>query len=278
MSNNLVFVVLDSCRYDSFCAAKTPMIQRLGAISKRYAFASWTLPSHHVYMMGASPHTNPRGVFASEVYKKDFLLWADRLGIPGISFKDFVPTFSLPHFLQSKGYKTNALVSMPVLNQLTLLNKYFDRYELMDEHDNFEAIIDNLKFDAHPSFHLLNVGETHYPYTIHGEEVEDKELLHGKEGVFLHHGDMPTLSPEAINLPSTYYNMTKMKSLQQKQIHNVEHIDRLFAKLYDIVPKNTHIIVTADHGELFGEEGLFGHGPVMHEKVLEVFLVEGKIR
>jgi len=36
--------------------------------------------------------------------------------------------------------------------------------------------------------------------------------------------------------------------------------------------------VTSDHGELFGEEGYFGHGPIMHEKVFEVPFIEGKIK
>ena len=52
----------------------------------------------------------------------------------------------------------------------------------------------------------------------------------------------------------------------------------MFEELYDHVPENTHIIITADHGELFGEEGYFGHGPIMHDKVFEVPYVEGKIR
>ena len=30
-------------------------------------------------------------------------------------------------------------------------------------------------------------------------------------------------------------------------------------------------------GELFGEGGYFGHGPVPHEKVLEVPFVEGRV-
>ena len=33
--------------------------------------------------------------------------------------------------------------------------------------------------------------------------------------------------------------------------------------------------MTADHGELFGEEGFFGHGPIQHPKVTEVPFVEG---
>jgi len=37
-------------------------------------------------------------------------------------------------------------------------------------------------------------------------------------------------------------------------------------------------VVTSDHGELFGEDGLFGHGPFIHEKVLEVPLAEGMIQ
>ena len=36
--------------------------------------------------------------------------------------------------------------------------------------------------------------------------------------------------------------------------------------------------ITYDHGELFGEDGYFGHGPIQHPKVLEVPFVEGKLR
>lgn len=279
MKNNLLFIVFDSCRYDAFCKAKTPNISKLGEARRVYSFASWTLPSHHAYMMGASPHPNSRGVFASEVYKQDFLKWSDRLGMPGIGFKDFVPELSLPAFLQKQGYKTHALVSMPVLNQLTVLNKHFDRYELMDSHNDFDAMIDALRFSSVPSFHLLNVGETHYPFTVKGETLDEKELLYGKEGVFRHSGDPHSLG---ISLETAeteqLFNMARIAELQKKQISNVEHLDKLFEKLYDKVPENTYIVVTADHGELFGEEGFFGHGPIMHEKVFEVFMVEGKIR
>jgi len=49
-------------------------------------------------------------------------------------------------------------------------------------------------------------------------------------------------------------------------------------ELFDLAPKNTYVTITADHGELFGEEGYFGHGPIQHKKVLEVPFVEGKVR
>ena len=276
VKNNLLYIVFDSCRYDTFVAARTPHISRLGKVERRYSFASWTLPSHAVYMMGASPHKNTKGVFASEVYKKDFLNWGDRLGIPGATFGDFVPQLSLPAYLKERGYSTHALVSMPVLNQLTFLNKHFDRYELMDRHDDFASMLNLLRFQKDtPSYYLMNVGETHYPFTVAGESDFVTPVLHGERGLFKHSGESPAMNdPNAGG--DAFYHMDRLAALKEKQRLNVEHLDRLFGKLYDLVPSNTHIIVTADHGELFGEEGFFGHGPVFHEKVFEVFFVEGK--
>jgi hypothetical protein len=59
-------------------------------------------------------------------------------------------------------------------------------------------------------------------------------------------------------------------------------VDGLLATLYQKVPPQTYFIITADHGEadhgeLFDEEGYFGHGPIFHPKVFEVPFVEGKI-
>ena len=279
MANNFIFIVFDSCRFDSIAAARTPNISRLGEIKRRYAYASWTIPSHCVYLMGASPHRNPRGVFASEVYKKDFVSWAERLNIDGVNFTSFLPQLSVPAFLREQGYTTHGLVSMPVLNQTTIVNQHFDRYELMDRHDDFESIIDAMTFEkSKPSFYFVNVGETHYPYTVAGEKAED--ILKGPNSVFRHtHDFTPQHEAEWEKLPADQlYFMDRMRALQDKQIKNVEHLDRLFEKLYEKIPANTHIAVTADHGELFGEDGLFGHGPVLHDKVFEVFQTEGRIK
>lgn len=261
--------------------AKTPNISRLGNAEKRYSFASWTVPSHVTFLLGASPHSNPKGVFASEVYKKDFINWGDRLNIPDISFKGFVPRLSLPGFLREHGYKTNALVSMPVLNQTTILNQHFDRYQLMKSHNDFNAIIDDLIFnDEQPSFYLLNIGETHYPYTLPGESGDDLPRIHGVHGVFKHLGDNSSegFERDRAMKAEDFFHLDKLLQLKDKQRQNVEYLDKLFEKLYDVCPKNTHFIVTADHGECFGEEGYFGHGPVFHEKVFEVFFTEGRLK
>ncbi|MBX7137518.1 MAG: metalloenzyme [Oligoflexia bacterium] len=280
MKNNLVFITFDSCRYDSFTAAKTPNISKLGPTDRRFSYASWTVPSHTVYMLGATPHTSPKGVFASEVYKKDFIAWGARLNIEDISFKKFVPRLSLPAFLREHGYRTNALVSMPVLNPTTNFNQHFDRFQLMKEHNNFDAILDELEFDqAQPSFYLLNIGETHYPYTVPGESGEHLPRIHGVHGVFKHMDDLILQGKTASDIADEdkFFDMSQMEELHQKQIKNVSYLDKLFEKLYQKAPRNTHFIVTSDHGELFGEDDYFGHGPVIHEKVFEVFFVEGRI-
>lgn len=294
MKNNLVFIVFDSCRYDAFAAARTPNIDRLGRAEQRYSYASWTVPSHTVYMMGVSPHSSPKGVFASEVYKRDFINWGDRLGIPDISFKGFVPQLSLAYFLKQQGYRTNALVSMPVLNQATVLSQHYDRYRLMPSHNDFSAIVDELWFEKdEPAFYLLNIGETHYPYALPGESNQLPRIS-GVHGVLKHmddlvlqggagaQGDLSTDGPSGVVANSKsqqdqFFDNDLMLSLKEKQRSNVEYLDRLFEKLYQVVPRNTHFIVTSDHGECFGEEGYFGHGPIMHDKVFEVFFVEGRI-
>ena len=147
----------------------------------------------------------------------------------------------------------------------------------MEHHNDFNAMLDALKFDPEqPSFYIMNVGETHYPYTLIGEKAEDLPILHGVHGVFKHiDDDSDEASSEKFK---QLFTGERMAALQDKQRKNVEFLDSLFEKLYDIVPKNTYLIVTADHGELFGEDGFFGHGPILHEKVFEIPFVEGKFK
>ncbi|MCH9829837.1 MAG: sulfatase-like hydrolase/transferase [Gammaproteobacteria bacterium] len=265
---NLVFIVMDSCRFDSYQAAKTPNMDALGEGSRRYSFASWTSPSHYTYLMGMIPHESPQGVFASEVYKKDFSKWVDRLGIDGLSFKSFIPELSLPKVLQSHGYRTEARVSLPVLNPFSHLNRHFDEYKLMPNHNDFVGIVDQIEFDQdEPSFHFLNLGETHYPYML-----DPKTMPHisGVHGVFKRMDDHLGTETE-----DKFFDADQMRMLHLQQTKTVEYVDEVLAALIDKAPKDTHFIVTADHGECFGESGYFGHGPIVHEKVLEVPFLEG---
>lgn len=272
--NNLLYIIMDSARYDAYEAAKTPNMDQLGKAERCYSYASWTSPSHYVYLMGMTPHSSPRGVFASEVYKEDFKKWMGRLGVENLEFKTFVPELSLPNKLKKLGYRTIGKVSLPVLNQFTSFSMYFDDYKLMKSHNDFAGMIDEIVFlPERPTFYFLNLGETHYPYMLQGEELP---RIHGVHGVFKHLDDH-VVNGKLDDDPEEFFNIDQLRWLQKKQIECVEYLDGLMGRLFEKCPKGTHIIVTADHGELFGEDGYFGHGPIFHEKVFEVPFLEGKI-
>ena len=137
--NNYVVVVLDSCRYDALMAAAPKTLLKLGTVRRCWSYASWTAPSHYNLLMGLLPHASPSHVYASEYYKKDFLKYRERLGADDVEFKSLVPRLYLPSFLKHHlGYRTHALVSLPVLNPATLLNTDFDTFTLMPRHNDIE--------------------------------------------------------------------------------------------------------------------------------------------
>jgi hypothetical protein len=189
--NNYILIIFDSCRYDSLLSARPKTIRKLGKVEKRWSYASWTSPSHYNLLMGLLPHTSPSHVYASEYYKKDFLQYNERLGAENISFRSLVPRLYLPTFLQeSLGYQTHAMVSLPVLNPKTLLNTGFNSYRLMEKHNDMREMVRQMRFNREqPSFYLLNVGETHYPYALPDEPPEQWPRISGVHGVFKHLDD-----------------------------------------------------------------------------------------
>ncbi len=273
-ANNLVLVVLDSLRYDSWLEASPSNLARLGPVERRWSYASWTAPSHFNLLMGLLPHGSPPHVYASELYKADLARYSERLGIEGIEFKSLLPSLFLPSYLKTLGYRTEARVSMPVLNPYTPLNRDFDHYELMPTHNNMMAMVQALNFNGdRPTFHLLNVGETHYPYAVPHEDPQQWPHLPG------FHGAVRELdgARRSTGGGTPQFDQQQLDELRRRQVAALAFLDDVFARLFETVPRNTWIVVTSDHGELFGEDGYFGHGPIAHDKVLEVPFVEGPV-
>ena len=284
--NNIVFIVFDSCRWDAYQAASTPNLDRIGRAEKRYSYASWTSPSHYTFLMGMVPHKSPKGVFASNVYRDEFALWSRRLNVPDVEFAKFVPQLSLPHFLRSQGYRTEGVVSLPVLNPTTNLSVGFDRYELAPGHNDLGIILDGADDFARieppkdqPTFYFLNTGETHYPYLLPGETADDLPHISGVHGVFKHLDDFLKNPSEFLEgrKQDEFFTPEQFKAFYDKQVACVEHLDAVIGRFMDRCPQNTYFMIMSDHGELFGEDGYFGHGPIFHEKVFEVFYLEGRL-
>jgi arylsulfatase A-like enzyme len=275
MKRDLVYIIMDSCRFDSYRRARHPNMDRLSEGEMRYSYASWTAPSHHSIFMGQVAHRSPKRIFASEVYKKEYRLWVDRLDTTDLSFKTFVPELSLAKVLQDLGYRTTARVSMPVLNPFAGFNRFFDDYKLMPDHNDFAGMVEALDFPAgEPQFYFFNLGETHYPYMLKSDDLPIISGVHGvvkgMDAAIARSGDL-TGGEEA-----EFFSVEDMRSLHDQQVRCVEYIDGVLGALLDRCPAGTHIIVASDHGECFGEGDYFGHGPVMHERVFEVPFLEGR--
>src|ERR1019366_5122998 len=276
--HNYILIVFDSCRYDSYLAARPKTMRKLGRVEKRWSWASWTAPSHYNLLMGLMPHSSPHNIFATEYYQREFLKFNARLGLENLEFKSFLPRMYLPLLLRKLGYRTRALVSLPVLNPATLLNTGFDSWELMDRHNDMRAMLRKMTFaeDA-PTFWLLNVGETHYPYALSGEPPDEWPKISGLHGVFRHLDDL-VVGGKLPRVKRGTFSATKLAALRHRQIEAVRYLDGVIEELFDLAPKNTYITITSDHGELFGEDGYFGHGPIHHKKFFEFPFFEVLLR
>jgi hypothetical protein len=266
-----ILLILDSCRYDTFLEANPTTLRSLGTIEKRWSYATWTAPSHYNLMIGLLPHSSPPATWSADVYRMEYARYKDRLGV-SLDMSQLAPELWLPEFLRTQGWHTGAFVSLPALNPASPINRGFDHYQMRSQSNDFAGIIEDLRFyKERPSFWLLNTGETHYPYERPDREYPPLPRLSGVHGTVRKSG----VAPEA---PAQNFDAAMLASLRERQVDAVRYIDGQIEALRDMVPDNTWLTVTSDHGECFGEGGYFGHGPMHHEKVLEVPLVEGLLR
>lgn len=237
---SFVLVTLDSCRWDSFQAAQTPFFDALGEAIPGVSHGDSTLPGHKALLHGLLPKTT---------------LWPAKRQF-------FFP--SLPEWFIRRGYSTLAAVSLPYVSPYFgfdrgLQNaKVFCEFEFEPSTDLppgtifIKPLIENLSWlkaqlaaYPEPYFIFLNVGETHLPYRHDGMPPWDWEA------------DAPRLTHDFNEGLWTPDDPTIFARMQAAQIEMVEWTDKRFS---EFEWPDARWFVTADHGELFGEHGKFGHG------------------
>jgi glucan phosphoethanolaminetransferase (alkaline phosphatase superfamily) len=78
-----------------------------------------------------------------------------------------------------------------------------------------------------------------------------------------------------LTIPS--YSQELLDVSRERQIRSIQYVDQIIPKLFKLLPPDTYLTITADHGDCFGEDGFVGHGEVWNKMVLEVPFLEGRV-
>jgi hypothetical protein len=268
--NSHVLLVFDSCRYDTMAAAWPTLrnIPKLGTLHRAYSLSTWTFTSHILFAIGRLPWIdNRKDVTQQKTELADLRLWETRLGLIGDHpFRDGSDFRTGLHRL---GYELNAITSANPLTETSTFRFFVDSLISVGQFENcLERVLQHINTDKH-QYLIINVCETHYPY-FDGEYDPQFSRYH-----LSGYAAQMRAAAENRTIEIPTYNPELLSVLRQRQINSIRYLDALIPKLLKLLPRETYITITADHGDCFGEDGFVGHGEVWNKMVLEVPFVEG---
>lgn len=256
---SILFLTLDSCRYDSFRDARIPGLKAIAPLHKAQSPSYFTYGSHAAFWMGFTPGIslakvpwlNPK---AGKLFRMNHSA--------GSSHGDDVFQLSGSNMIEGfrgLGYYTlgTGAVAWFDLDTPTgsVLAEPFDQFWYSGQTWNLRGQLSwlsqqiQLQGPDRPMFVFLNVGETHVPYW---HEEADWE---------------PWPSP---CIPFGGRQCSRRES-RRRQIACLEWVDTQLAPLLEAFRPCTSV-VCADHGDCWGEDGLWEHG-ISHPSTLTVPLL-----
>jgi hypothetical protein len=216
-----------------------------------FAQATFTYPAHLAMLQGILPQARVLSPFYNRYAKQLWRIDNGRGG--GSSLVQFpIGTRSIVAGFSRRGYMTIVLGAVDWFRHHDL-NRDFEHAHFTGIHADrqMEMLLHRIQEDSRPFFGLLNLGETHYPYRFGGA------------------APIQSFSPARAAPPfDTGYGATQ----RNKQVAACRFLDARIGSLLQrlaAIREDTVIVVTADHGECFGEDGLYGHG-FFHPCVMEV--------
>jgi arylsulfatase len=256
----LVLVSLDTTRADScslygYARPTTPTLEALadGAIVFDAAISpsTWTLPAH------ASLWT---GVYASQHGAVSSLTADGEWGRP------LPPSLStLPELLRESGYQTAGFVGGPFLTRRFGFARGFDHYDDRLDPWGIDAVEVNRRAaawlrserDARPLFLFVNYYDPHRPYAP----------PRGAPDPFVESDECPDPQPRDFD-PATSGTLASPEDVACARIQYAREIraaDGALGELLDLLAargelRRAVLAVVGDHGEAFGENGVWAHG------------------
>jgi membrane-anchored protein YejM (alkaline phosphatase superfamily) len=281
---NVLFITLDSCRFDTAEKANIPNIRAIGKVYKAFTPGSYTVPAHVAFFAGHLPN-----VLNCPEQKRQ--LWKIQTG----RVQDFDAEILLDGKNIIEGYKKMGFYILGVggvtqFNTGSQLRDYFGEQFLyyglnLDEEPLYsrkknhfalnypEKIVQQLK-DKDKWFLFINCPETHYPYDFGDGFDSNISEWYPKLTNQLNEKE----SEKDLNIPDEIY-----KQLHTMQIRALESLDEKLGELIKQLPSNREIlvIICGDHGESFGEEfegrKRWGH-IIPAPKVMQVPFIRGIIK
>ncbi len=256
---DVLFVTLDSCRYDTFEAALAPNLKRIGPLIRAWSPSHFTFGAHAAFFMGFTPgDPSRREPFVNPKYGKIFKLLNG--GHPGVgsAWVELVGRNIIDGF-KGRGYVTLGTGAVGWFNPFTesgeVLTEDFDRFfytggsaALGRQRSWMLKEVDDARRLGLRIFAFLNVGETHVPYWHEGAPWSPKDN------------------------PCVPFNRGNDANLaREHQRICVEWVDHEIAPVLAMF-EAAAIVVCSDHGDCWGEDGLWEHG-IHHRYTLEVPLL-----
>ena len=253
---NFLLLTYDSCRHDVLVDARTPVLDSYSDIVPAQAPANFTFASHQAFFVGILPNADADLPYYNRFRKQLLgLLEVGEGAVTKDALQQVSSSWNLVSGLRDSGYQTVGAGAMNWFRQESLTAR-FESFRFTGR--DAEAQIDFVRGaldPGRPFFGFINFGETHAPYTFRGRREPCPVDVRARR---------MTWPPQAEAGPTGRDNPA-----YGWQVAAAEFLDGLLPRLFDGLPGDTVVVLTADHGECFGEDGYWGHG-VNHEKVLEV--------
>lgn len=254
---SVLLLTLDSCRYDTFSSANLPNLKAVGPLHRAMAPSYFTYGSHAAMFVGFTPGiAGSREPFLNPKLGKIFKMVGAGFSGKGEEFITLEGRNIIDGF-RRKGYLAVGSGAVgwfdPETETGQFLSKDFEEFYYPGNTWSVAKQVDWLLGRAEtaggrPVFAFLNVGETHTPYYHHGAPWS-----------------------RMANPCVPFSDQNDAEECRRRQHLCLEFCDEALAPLLDTFrPAST--IVCGDHGDCWGEDGLWEHG-IHHPKVLEVPLL-----
>jgi hypothetical protein len=252
---NVLLLTYDSCRYDVLAEAHTPVLDAHAEVVPAQAPGNFTYASHQAFFVGILPNAPIAAPYVNRFERQ--LMGLRNAGAVRVA-KDAHMLLSsernLVHAFKEAGYATIGTGAMDWF-RLAPLREGFGKFLFTgtDAQRQVDFILDSLP-RRRPFFGFVNFGETHAPYDYAGKASRCPV------DVFARRISWPPREEGPVGRENPAF---------AHQVEAAEFLDVQLGGLLERLPPDTIVVLCADHGDCFGEDGYWGHG-FNHPKVLEV--------